>query len=207
MASQGWESLLNPGIAPTGPGLAYTMANSTAVISPQLSGSAADYALVNTAGQPQGWYVGLILQVTARGWITTNTTTGTLTIFLRANKSNAGSTFVTLATPVGLTTGATAITGIQFNVSAVIRCTAVAATGSTVSTQGEWNIFNSGAGVPANPIALTGSAGMTLPMPNISGETAASVDTTQPQGIQLCATATAASGTVACTQWLVEGLD
>jgi hypothetical protein len=185
------------------------MANSTAVLSPQLSGSAADYALVNTAGQPQGWYVGMLIRVTARGWITTSTTTGTLTIFLRANKSNAGSTFVTLATPNGITTGATGITGIQFKLEATIRCTGVASTGSTVSTQGEMNLFNNLAAVPANPIALNASPppGFALPLPNISGETAASVDTTQPQGIQLCATATAASGTIACTHWLVEALD
>jgi hypothetical protein len=207
VASQGWVSLLNPGITPTGPGLTFTESATTAVISPQLSGATADYAVVNAAGQPYGWQAGMLVYVFARGWITTSATTGTLTVFLRANKGNAGSTFVTLATPVGVTTGAGSLTGIQFNVEALIRCTAVAGTGSTLATQGEWNILNSGAGVPANPIALTGSGGLSLPMPNISGETASSVDTTQPQGIQLCATATAASGTIACTQWLVETLD
>jgi hypothetical protein len=186
----------------------FTEANSTAVLSPQLSGATADYAVVNAAAQPYGWQIGTLIRVTARGWITTSTTTGTLTIFLRANKSNAGSTFVTLATPNGITTGATAVTGIQFKIEAVIRCTAIASSGSTVSTQGELTLFNSLAAVPANPVALSASPppGFSLPMPNISGENAASVDTTQAQGIELAATGTAASGTIACTQWLVEML-
>jgi len=209
MASQNWVALLNPGITPTGPGVTFTESATTAVLSPQLSGSAADYAVVNAAGQPYGWQVGTLLRVTARGWITTSTTTGTLTIFLRANKGNAGSTFVTLATPNGITTGATAVTGIQFKLEAMIRCTAVASSGSTLSTQGELNLFNNLAAVAANPIALSASPppGFALPMPNISGETAAAVDTTQAQGIELAATGTAASGTIACTQWLVELLD
>lgn len=208
MANQTWVSLLNPGIVPTGPGATFTEAASTAVLSPQLSGGTADYAQVNAAALPFGWYVGMLIRVTARGWITTTTTTGTLTIFLRANKSNAGSTFVTLATPNGITTGSTAITGIQFRLEAIIRCTAIASSGSTVSTQGELNLGSVGAAVPANPIALSANPppGFMLPMPNISGETAAAVDTTQSQGIQLAATGTAASGTIACTQWLVETL-
>lgn len=209
MASQSWVSLLNGGLTSSGPGTTWTEAASTAVISPQTSVSNQDYAVAQAGGQPLGWYTGWLIRVTARGWITTNTTTGTLTLSLRANKNNATApaSNTVLATAVGLTTGTTAITGIQWKVEALIRCTGVASSGNTVSTEGEFQIFNSGAAVPANPIALTGSAGLVLPLPNISGETAAAVDTTQPQGIQLCATGTAASGTIACTQWLVEALN
>lgn len=209
MANQSWVSLLNPGITSTGPGATFTgAASTTAVLSPQTSVSNQDYAVVQAAGQYLGWAVNMIIRVTASGWVTTSTTTGTLTFSLRANKNNATApaSNTVLATAAGITTGTTAVTGIQFSVNAILRCTAVASSGNTVSSQGELVLFNSGAAVPANPIALTASAGMMLPMPNISGETAAAVDTTQPQGIQLCATSTAASGTVACTQWLVETL-
>lgn len=210
MASQSWVSLLNGGLTSSGPGTTWTeAASTTAVISPQTSVANQDFAAAQAGGQPLGWYVGWLIRVTARGWITTNTTTGTLTVSLRANKNNATApaSNTVLATCVGITTGTTAITGIQYELHALIRCTAVASSGNTVSTEGTLFLGNSGAGVPANPIALTASAGMTLPMPNISGENAAAVDTTQLQGIQLCATGTAASGTIACTQWLVEALN
>jgi len=210
MASQAWVSLLNGGLASSGPGATWTeAASTTAVLSPQTSVTNQDYAVAQAGGQPLGWYPGWLIRVTARGWITTNTTTGTLTVSLRANKNNATApaSNTVLATCNGLTTGATAVTGIQYELHALIRCTNVASSGNTVSTQGTLFIGNSGAGVPANPIALTASAGMTLPMPNISGENPAAVDTTQLQGIQLCATGTAASGTIACTQWLVEALN
>jgi hypothetical protein len=212
MANQQWVSLLNPGITSTGPGLTWTeAASTTAVLSPQTSVSNQDYATVQPGGQYLGWYVGMLIRITARGWITTNTTTGTLTLSLRANKNNstAPASNVVLATANGITTGATAITGIQYKLEAGIRCTNVASSGNTVSTQGEFTLFNALAAVPANPIALSSSPppGFALPLPNISGETAVAVDTTQLQGIELCATGTAASGTIACTQWLVETLD
>lgn len=209
MANQGWVSLLNPGLAPTGPGALFTESATTVAISPQTSVANQDYAVVQAGGQPQGWYPGLLVRVWASGFFTTNTTTGTLTYSLRANKGNAvaAASNVVLATAVGITTGATAITGIQWVLEVILRCTAVASSGNTVSSQGRLTLYNSGAGVPANPIALTAGTGMCLPMPNISGEQVAAVDTTVLQGIQMCATATAASGSTQCTQWLAEALD
>jgi hypothetical protein len=209
MAGQYWVSLLNPGLASSGPGALYTEGISTAVLSPQTSVANQDYAVAQAGGQPLGWYQGWLIRVTARGFVTTNTTTGTLTISLRANKNNATApaSNVVLATTVGLTTGTTAVTGIQWEVEALIRCTTVASSGNTVSAQGAWTLFNSGAAVPANPLTLASSTALDFPMPNASGETAAAVDTTQPQGIQLCATGTASSGSIQCTQWLVEALN
>lgn len=209
MANQQWVSLLNPGLTSTGPGALFTMATTTtAALSPQTSTANQDYAVVQAGGQPYGWYPGMLIRVTGRGFLTVNSTTGTLTVSLRANKNNAvaAASNTVLVTAVGLTTGATPVTGIQWEIEALIRCTAVASSGNTVSAQGSWTIFNSGAAVPANPLALTGSTALDFPMPNISGETAAAVDTTQPQGIQVCATSTAASGSIQCTQWLVEAL-
>lgn len=206
MANQQWVSLLTGGNPQSsGAGTALTTA-ATATLSPQGSGSA-DYAAVNPPGQPYGWYPGLLIRVTARGYMTTTTTSTTATLFLAANKSNGGSTFATLATAAGITTGTTAITGIQWQVDALVRCTAVASSGSTVSTQGTLSLGNSGAAVPANPIALTATPGMTLPLPNTTGETAAAVDTTVLQGICLRGTLAAANATLQLTQWLVEALD
>lgn len=214
MASQAWVSLLNDGIASSGPGATYTEAASTAALSPQTSASSnADYAVVGAGYQPGGWYPGLLIRVTARGWKTFSTTTGTLTISLRANKANAvaAASNTVLATTPGLTTGTTALTGIQWKLEALLRCTAIAATGNTVSAQGEFG-FQGVTTAPlqmANPFVMTAiaSESFAVPMPLASGETAAAVDTTVFQGIQLCATGTAASGTIACTQWLVEALD
>lgn len=206
MANQQWVSLLNGGNpASSGAGTALTTAT-TATVSPQSSGST-DFAVVNAPGQPYGWYPGLLLHVVAQGYLTTTTTSTTATIFLAANKGNGGSTFVTLATPVGVTTGTTAITGIQWKFDAWVRCTAVASSGNTVSTQGSLYLGNSGAALPANPIALTATPGMTLPAPNSAGENAAAVDTTVLQAVCLRGTLAAANATVQLTQWLVEALD
>lgn len=214
MANQAWVSLINPGQVPTGPGVTFTESATTVAISPQTSVTNQDYAVVQAGGQPLGWYPGMLIRVTARGFITTNATTGTLTISLRANKSNstAAASNVVLATANGLTTGATTVTGLQFKLEALCRCTGVASSGNTVSTQGEmWLgvVDTATPALPANPIAINTATGvgMFLGLPNASGETAAAVDTTVLQGIQLCATATAASGSIACTQWLVEALD
>jgi hypothetical protein len=208
MANQQWVSLLNPGQACSGPGALFTESATTAVLSPQ-SGSA-DYAVVQPGFQPYGWYPGLLIRVLARGFVTTNATTGTLTVFLRSNKSNAGATFVTYATCPGITTGATTLTGIQWKLEALLRCTAVANSGNTVSTQGELGLqgMTTTPAQMANPFALTAiaSEAYAIPMPLASGETAAAVDTTVLQGIQLAATATAISGSIQCTQWIVEAL-
>ena len=213
MAVQQWVSLLNPDLPPgySGAGALFTMAASgNAVLSPQTSVASQDVSQVNAAGTYLGWRVGLLIRVTALGFFTTNTTTGTLTIFLAANKGNstAAASQTTIITPVGITTGTTAITGIQWELTAIIRCTNVASSGNTVAAQGKLIIGNQGAAVPANPSALTATAGSgPFFMPNASGETATALDTTQPYGINCHCTTTAASGSVQCTQWLVEALN
>lgn len=196
MPFQGWAQLLNSG-APwqTTQGTALSTAT-TATISPQAT-SAKDYAVATTY-----LYPGAVLRVTARGFLTTTTTSTTATIFL-----TAGATPTTLATPVGITTGTTAITGIQWLWESISRVTAIASSGNTISTQGELKLGNSGAGVPANPIALTVTPGMTLPAPNVSGETAAAVDTTTAMALMLRGTLAGANATIQCTQFLIEHLD
>lgn len=211
MANQSWVSLLNPASPQaSGAGTALSTA-ATATVSP-VTGSTADVAQVQPAGQPYGWYAGLLVRVTARGFLTTTATSTTFTPFLAARVGNAGSTWVTLATCGGITTGTTVLTGIPWKAEALIRCTSVASSGNTVSTQGEFGLqglLASGAALAANPQVLTTglSIGGSFPFPSASGETAAAVDTTQLQGLSMRATLAGANATVQLTHWLVEALD
>lgn len=204
MANQQWVSLLNPASTlASGAGTALSTAT-TAVLSPQASVANQDVAVVQAANQPLGWYVGLLIRITARGFITTTATGTTVTYSLRANKTNntAVASNTVLATSAGISTPAAANTGIPWKIEALIRCTAIASSGNTVSTQGEiW------VGAIAAQTILTGTADVTLGLPNASGETAAAVDTTVFQGIQCAGTLAGANATVQLTQWLVEALD
>jgi hypothetical protein len=205
MGSQNWVSLLNPASPQaSGAGTALTTAT-TATISP-VTGSGADVAQVQAPGPyPGAWYDGLLVRVTARGYITTTSTSTTATFLIASRVGNTGSTYVTLATTAGLATSTTAITGAQWKLEALIRCTATPATsGNTVSTQGEMYISQN----PSTSQTInTASAGVNLYLPNASGETAAAIDTTQLQGISMRATLAGANATVQLTQWLVEALD
>jgi hypothetical protein len=196
MPSQGWAQLLNGG-APwqTTQGTALSTAT-TATISPQAAGSK-DFAVATSY-----LYPGAVFRLNAQGFLTTTTTSTTATIFVAA-----GVTPTTLATPVGITTGTTAVTGIQWELKVICRVTAIGSTGNTISSQGYLEIGNSGAAVPANPIALTATPGMKLPMPNASGETAAVIDTTSAMAVMVRGTLAGANATIQCTQFLIESLD
>jgi hypothetical protein len=212
MANQSWVSLINGG-NPTSIGAGTALATATtATISPCIAPATNllnDVALVNAAGQPLGWYPGMLIRVTAYGTLTTTSTSTTATLFLASNK--AAGTYVTLATAVGITTGTTVLTGVNWKLEANIWCTGVAGTGATVDTQGSLNFFftpNTPA-LTANPVALTLTTppGFGLALPNSGGPTAASVDTTSAQGICLRGTLAGANATIACTSWVVEALD
>jgi hypothetical protein len=207
MANQQWVSLLNPASAyASGAGTALSTAV-TGIISPTTGLANQDVAQVNPSGWPLGWYAGLLIRVTARGFITTVSTAGTLTFLLQSRVGNAGTTYVTLATSTTLTTTTSVFTGLQWKLEALIRCTGVAKTGATVSTEGEMDIAQTTA---TQSIAQTPSTVLTpykLWLPTASGETAASVDTTQLQGINLACTQATSTCTVQLTQWLAEALD
>lgn len=206
MPNQSWSGLLNVGTAWSGAGTALNTAT-TATISPQPS-SNYDFPIQN-GGLPYGWYAGMILRVTARGFITTTTSSGTLTFFLVANTTNGtGTTYTTLATTAGITTGTVALTGLQWHLSAAIRCTAVASSGSTLSTQGELRVINNATAPTLN--AAANAVTLTATMPAASGETAAAVNTagaSPPIGIALRCTQATSSCTVQLTQWLLEMMD
>lgn len=213
MANQSWVSLVNAGNSTSlGSGTALATA-ATATISPcqqPTTNLLTDVAQVNAAGQPLGWYPGLLVRVTAYGTLTTTGTSTTATLFLASNK--ASGTYVTLATAVGITTGTTVITALNWKMEANILCTGVASSGATVNTQGNLNLFFTPSGTPAltaNPVALTLTTppGYSLALPNSGGPTAASVDTTSAQGICLRGTLAGANATIQCTSWVVEALD
>jgi len=206
MANQQWVSLINGGSTrSTGPGTTLNTAT-TATISPCQAGAlTADVAVVNPDGYQLGWYAGMLIRVTARGYVNTGSTTSNLSWLLTANVGNTGGTYKTLATTTTLALGTGSLTGLQWTLDALVRCSAVSQTAGTMLTQGDVRLPNA---VPGAPLALTTANAMILPLPNISGETSmATVDTTQISGIGLRATLSAAFGAVACTEWLVEALD
>lgn len=202
MANQGWVSLLTPG-APRA-GASYTVSASAATLSPTFGGGA-DVAQVNAPGQFNGWAANMAIRITARGFITTTTTAGTLAFSLNARVGNTGSTYVALTgAHATLNSFATATTGIPWALDAEVWCTSIASTGNTVAGQGEIRISPA----PATAQTInTASAGVNVYLPSASGETAAAVDTTQVQGLSLRCVGSAASGTIQCTQWLVETLN
>jgi hypothetical protein len=192
MAQQTWEQLLNAG-APwqTTAGTALTTAT-TATISPQGAGSQ-DFVLGSI-------YYGLAIKVTARGYITTTTTSTTATWLLAANQSG---TYTTLATTAGIATGTTAITGAQWWLRALIQVTAIGSTG-TLSTQGELHI---GPNPATSQTVNIASAGVDLPMPAASGANAVTLNTFASTAIVLRATLAGANATIDCTQYLLESTD
>jgi hypothetical protein len=201
MANQMWVSLLNPASSQASGAGAVLNTATTATISP-VTGGSADVAQVQPAALPYGWYAGLNIRWTARGFITTTATGTTVTFLLASRVGNTGSTYVTLATTAGISTPAAANTGLQWVLTGASRCTAVASSGASISTQAEIEILP----IAAQTI-LTASATVKVGLPNASGETAATVDTTQLQGLSMRATLAGANATVQLTQWLVEALD
>jgi hypothetical protein len=207
VASQQWVSLVNAASArATGPGTTLATSATTATISPCQAGAlTADAAVVNPDGYQLGWYPGFLIRVTARGFVNTAGTTSNLSWLLTANTGNSGGTYKTLATTTTLALGTGSVTGLQRELDALVRCSAVSQSAGTLLTQGSVKMPLA---VPGAPVSLATANCLILPMPNVSGETSmATVDTTQVTGIGLRATLSAAFGTVACTQWLVEALD
>jgi hypothetical protein len=200
MAEQDWVAMFPQAdqTAWTGAGTALTAAATPTTISPMPTGATADY---NKFVNGSDWTVGKLIEVTARGFITTTATGTTATWFLGTNLDNTGTTYVTLATTAAINTLASAVTGLQWELWATIRCLAVASSGNTLATQGTMKIATS-----LTPTMVTPS-GLVVGMPNASGETNAAVNTLRTQGIALRATLAAANATIQCTQWMCKTLN
>lgn len=200
MANQQWVSLL-PQINQTQWGGAGTALSSaaTATISPMPAGTD-----INVPVNQSDWYPGKLIRVTARGFLTTTGTSTTATWFLAMNKGNSGSTYVTLATSAGLTTGTGTLTGLPWKLAGLIRCTAVANSGNTLSTMAEMELETN----TTAPTLTTPAVNFTrFALPSASGETAAAVDLSSVQGLALRATLAGANATIQLSQWLVEALN
>jgi hypothetical protein len=201
MPFQGWNQLLNadaPWQTTTGTNLTTA---TTATISPQ-AGGAKDYVVATSY-----LYPGAVFRCIAQGFLTTTGTSTTATIFIAA-----GATPTTLVTPSGITTGTTALTGLQWYWESYHRVTAIASTGNTISSQGYLHLAVVLAatptvlGAPQN-LTTVGAGGLRLPAPNASGETAAAIDTTSNMAIMMRGTLAGANATVNCSQFFVEQLD
>jgi hypothetical protein len=199
MADQDWVSLFPQGdqIAWTGAGTALSTAT-TATISPMPTGATAEFNKQVNGGD---WRVGKLIEVTARGYLTTTATSTTATFFLATNIDNTGTTYVTLATTAGFATGTAVVTGAPWEMWATIRCIGVASSGSTLATQGTLKITNTTA-----PAFATANC-VLLGLPSASGETNAAVNTLRTQGIALRATLAGANATITCTQWMCKLLN
>jgi hypothetical protein len=191
----GISQLLNWG-APwqTTAGTALTTAT-TATISPQPAGP------VDFSVGTQYLYHGASFRLTADGILTTTATSTTATIF-----AAAGTTPTMLCTPVGVTTGTTVVTGIAWHWESYHTITAVAGSGNTVSSWGRLTLFNLGAALPGNPIALTATPGMSLAAPNSAGETLAAINTSVAMPIVMRGTLAAANATIQCNRFWIEHL-
>jgi len=193
MPVQSYPQLLNwgPPWQTIGAGSALSTAT-TATLSPQSGG--ADYTIPASL-----LYVGMLLVVEAAGFLTSTASSTTATIFL-----TAGSGPTTLATPSGITTPASAITGFQWRWRSLSRITALASSGNTISTQGRLELAAvTTPALPGAPQAMTGAGMVALPAPNASGETAAAVNTLANMAIMLRGTLAGANATIQCTQFVV----
>lgn len=192
MSSQSWISLLNNSTTFQGVSGSALNTATTATISPQGAGSA-DFTL------PANFFVpGLSLRIWAQGFLTTTGTSTTLTVLLAANK--AGS-YTTLATGPGVATGTGTLTGLQWELLALITCTASGSSGNTLVTQGSLKIATT-----TSPAIGTANATF-IGLPSASGGTSAAIDTTSAQGIALRATLAGANATIQCTNWDIEGMN
>jgi hypothetical protein len=204
MSNQNWVSLINAGN--TGPGTALVTGTTKTTISPCQAGAlTADVALVNPAGQPLGWYAGLLIRVSARFYITTTATASNLTFTLESNKGNTG-TYVIMASTGAIVGTTTVLTGLQCKFEAWLRCTAIAASGNTILASGEVEIPNNATVPTIN--GVTNGVLLKAPMPQASGETASAVDTTSLQGLSLRCTPSISAGVnpIQVTEWLAEAL-
>lgn len=200
MASQSWMSLINPAsVQATGAGALLSGAG-TATISP-VTGGGADVVQVLPPGQPGSWYPGMVIRLLAHG-VTTFTGSGTtLTFFLASRVGNTGSTYVTLASTGSITGASSAIGAVNWRMSAIIRCLAVATSGNTLGIMGEMPFE-----VTSTAPSYVGTANTeTAYMPS-GGEAAVAVDTTQLQGLSLRCTITGANVSTQVVQWLAEAV-
>jgi hypothetical protein len=194
MPLQTWAQLLNAGVPwQSTNGTALTSSAATATISPQAAGNQ-DFIL---PGQPNGtqFYPGMSLLIRAGGTLNAGATTSNLTMFLAAGVS--GTLGTTLGTTGALTLGTTVTTAVGWALEAVLRCTAIGSSGTTLSCGGTIE-FPTAAGANAATLGTANNTIMNIP------ETTTAFNTyTTGTALGLRATLSAAFGSVVCNQFLI----
>lgn len=174
-------------------GTALSASASTATISPQAAGPQ-DFILPTQYTGTQ-WYPGMTLKVEAAGTVNTGGTTSNLTVFLAAGVS--GTLATTLGTSGALTLGTGSLTGLEWNLFAWIRCTAIGSSGNTLAVAGTWTV---GTAVGSNTGTVGTASGTVMMIP----ETATAFNTyTAATALGLRATLSAAFGAVQCNEFLI----
>lgn len=198
MPLQSWAGMSN-GAPPwqTTNGTALSTAT-TATISPQVA-TGKDFAF-----PANYFYPGKTLRIWARGYITTTATSTTWTMFLSTNVNNAGTYLAApgIGTTAGITTGATAATGLPWWLAVYITCIASGSTGNTLSVQGSLFVQSTA----AQPSLAGGTSNILhFGIPSAQNTvTQTAVDTTSPQGIALRSTLAGANATVQCWNFDIE---
>jgi hypothetical protein len=194
MPLQTWAQLLNAGVPwQSTNGTALTSSAATATISPQAAGNQ-DFIL---PGQPNGtqFYPGMSLLIRAGGTLQGGTTASNLTMFLAAGVS--GTLGTTLGTTGALALGTANTSAFGWALEAVVRCTAIGSSGTTLSCGGTIE-FPTASGANAATLATANNTIMNIP------ETTTAFNTyTTGTALGLRATLSAAFGSVVCNQFLI----
>jgi hypothetical protein len=198
MANQSWVNLLNAG-APwqTAQGTQLATA-ATATISPQSANATAKDFILPGQGNGLQWYPGMHLRCRARGNMASGGTTSSLTVWLALGVS--GTLASALCTTPAIVLGTTSLTALGWRLEADIVCTAIAASGNTLVSDGLLTMSDTTAGGAALVTANTVSS----PLPWL----ASAFDTTAAgTAIGLRASLTAAFGNIQCNRFTVEQLN
>ena len=195
MAAQDWVNLLNWGVPwQTSQGTALATAT-TATITPQGAGSQ-DFILPTQSTGTQ-FYQGMTLKLEAAGTINTGGTASNLTVLLAAGVS--GTLASTLSTSAAMALGTGSLTGLEWWLSATVRCIGVGSTGNTLTTEGYLDLQTSTAALAVGTANITR---MPLPFTNLAFNTY-----TAATAIGIRATLSAAFGQIQCNSFQIYQTD
>lgn len=188
MAQQNWANLLNFGIPwQTTSGTQLATAT-TAVISPQSTGSG-DFVLPAQANGLQ-WYPGMAVKIAARGSYSTGGTTSSLTVAIKLGTSGSlTSTGNVLCTTAAIVLGTGSVTSAGWEMLATVACSAIGVSGNTLVSNGSLVMST-----VAAPTVTTAST-ITVRLPNLA---VAQNIYTGGQALGLLGTLTAAFGNITC---------
>lgn len=196
MAQQDWVNMVNWGDPwQVSQGAQLSASATTATISPQAAGSQ-DFVLPT---QPNGiqFYKGLTYKVEATGTAGSGGTASNLTVFLACGVS--GTLATTLATTTAIALGTGSLSGLEWWLSATIRCIGIGSSGNTLTTEGQMHVQTSTA---ALAIGTANDTVAPLPFTNTAFNTY-----TAATALGLRATLSAAFGNIQCNSFQIYQAD